>query len=58
MVYYKFLDSEQLLTYAYPPKNASKYSPKNFFEYPNDFRGLIRPLKKFFGELSMFGVHP
>ena len=58
MVSYILLDSEQLLTYAYPPKNASKYSPKIFFEYPKDFRGLIRPLKFFLGGLSMFGVHP
>ena len=49
MVSYILLDSEQLLTYAYPPKNASKYSPKKFFEYPKDFRGLIRPLKFFLG---------
>ena len=26
-----FLDSEQLLTYAYPPKNAPKYPPKKFW---------------------------
>ena len=32
-----------------PKKNASKYSPKIFFEYPKDFRGLIRPLKFFLG---------
>ena len=30
LVSYIFLDSEQLLTYAYTPKNASKYSPKKF----------------------------
>ena len=38
-VFYIFLDSEQLLTYVYPPKNASKYSPK-FFEQPKDFMAL------------------
>ena len=48
MVSYIFLDSEQLLTYAFPPKNAKKYPKKNFLGHPTDFRGLIRPLNIFF----------
>ena len=52
MVSYIFLDSEQLLTYAFPPKNAKKY-PKNFFlGHPTDFRGLIRPLNIFFNQIK------
>ena len=48
MVSYIFLDSEQLLTYAFPPKNAKKYPKKIFLGHPTDFRGLIRPLNIFF----------
>ena len=40
MVSYIFLDSEQLLTYAFPPKNAKKYPKKIFLGHPTDFRGL------------------
>ena len=36
----------------------AKVLPKIYFAYPKDFKGLIRPLNKFFGGLSMFGVHP
>ena len=49
---------KKLLTYAYPPKNASKYSPKIFFEYPKDFRGLIRPLKFFGGDYQCLEFIP
>ena len=36
----------------------AKVLPKIYFAYPKDFKGLIRPLNKFLGGLSMFGVHP
>ena len=31
-----------------PPKNYYKYSPKNIFEHPTDFRGLKMTLNKKF----------
>ena len=52
MVSYIFLDSEQLLTYAFPPKNAKKYPKKIFLGHPTDFRGLIRPLNIFFNQIK------
>ena len=52
-----FLDSEQFLTYTYPPKNASKYPQKNFFGHPTDFRGLIRPLNIFLARSKRYSYH-
>ena len=57
LVSYIFLDSEQLLTHAYPPKNASKY-PKKKFGHPTDFGGLIRALNIFFSiRLKRYNYH-
>ena len=54
MVSYIFLDSEQLLTYAYPPKNASKYPPP-----PKKKTPLSTPKKIFWGTFWHFwgGMH-
>ena len=49
--------SEQLLTYAYPPKIASKYPPKKKFGHPTDFRGLIRPLNIFLTRSKRYSYH-
>ena len=62
MVSLVFFDSEQLLTYNQPSKNASKYPKlacaKIAILHSTDFGGLIRPLNHIFLGLSMFGAHP
>ena len=62
MVSIVFFDSEQLLTYNQPSKNASKYPKlacaKIAILHSTDFGGLIRPLNHIFLGLSMFGAHP
>ena len=61
MVSIVFFDSEQLLTYNQPSKNASKYPKlacaKIAILHSTDFGGLIRPLNHIFLGLSMFGAH-
>ena len=62
MVSLVFFDSEQLLTYNQPSKNASKYPKlacaKIAILHSTDFEGLIGPLNHIFLGLSMFGAHP
>ena len=59
MVSIVFFDSEQLLTYNQPSKNASKYPKlacaKIAILHSTDFRGLIRPLNQFFGIINVWG---
>ena len=62
MVSLVFIDSEQLLTYNQPSKNASKYPKlacaKIAILHSTDFGCLISPLNHIFLGLSMFGAHP
>ena len=62
MVSLVFFDSDKLLNYKQPSKNASKYPKlacaKIVILHSTVFRGLIRPLNQFFQGLSMFGAHP
>ena len=57
-----FFDSEQLLTYNQPSKNASKYPKLAFAKiailHSTDFGGLIRPLNHFFWDYQCLGLIP
>ena len=62
MVSLVFFDSEQLLTYNQPSKNASKYPKlacaKIAILHSTDFGGLIRPLNQFFWDYQCLGLIP
>ena len=62
MVSIVFFDSEQLLTYNQPSKNASKYPKlacaKIVILHSTDFRGLIRPLNHIFWDYKCLGLIP
>ena len=46
------MDSEQLLTYAYPPKNASKYPQKTFLDTLRTLEALYKATKYFFNQIK------
>ena len=62
MVSIVFFDSEQLLTYNQPSKNASKYPKlacaKIAILHSTDFGGLIRPLNHIFLDFQCLGLIP
>ena len=62
MVSLVFFDSEQLLTYNQPSKNASKYPKlacaKIAILHSTDFGGLIRPLNHIFWDYQCLGLIP